>query len=188
MSISVWDPRLTAPVSPDRDYIRGPSDAPVTLLEYGDYECPYCGAAHPVVKAVCAQMGPDLRFVYRHFPLTTIHPHAQRAAEAAEAAGAQGQFWAMHDVLFENQQRLDEPYLLGYARALGLELDRFTRDLAEHSHLPKIREDFMSGVYSGVNGTPTFFINGARHDGALDLESLLAAVQNTAAEAARMGA
>jgi protein-disulfide isomerase len=149
-------------------------------VEYGDYECPHCGAAHAIIDAVQARMGPALCFVFRHFPLTTIHPHAEPAAEAAEAAGAQGKFWAMHDVLFENQEQLAGPHLLAYAEALGLAAGRFSAELADHVHAPKVREDFMSGVRSGVNGTPTFFINGVRHDGPWDPVNLLAALQAAA--------
>jgi protein-disulfide isomerase len=180
MNMTEWEAVLALPVSPARDHIRGPVDAPVTLLEYGDYECPYCGAAHGIVNAIRARMGDRLRFAYRHFPLTTMHPNAEPAAEAAEAAGAQGKFWAMHDVLFENQQQLAAPYLLAYADALGLDLARFGSQLAERVHYPKVREDFMSGVRSGVNGTPTFYVNGRRHDGSWDAGSLLAALQRAA--------
>jgi protein-disulfide isomerase len=122
-------------------------------------------------------LGDELRFAFRHFPLSQIHLHAYQAAEAAEAAGAQGSFWEMHDMLFENQSRLSTQDLLAYAAALGLELEPFAEDLAEHRHAPKIRDDFLSGVRSGVNGTPTFFINGVRHNGGYDLASLLEAVQ-----------
>jgi protein-disulfide isomerase len=169
-------PRLTLPVS-ERDHVRGPATASMTLLEYGDYECRFCGAAHPVVNEVQRIMGAELAFAYRHFPLTQIHPRAYQAAEAAEAAGAQGRFWVMHDLLFVNQDRLGTQDLLAYAQALGLDLDRFAADLAEHAHAPKLREDYLSGVRSGVNGTPTFFINGVRHNGGYDLESLLAALR-----------
>jgi len=180
MSMTTWKPALRLPVSPERDHIRGPLDAPVTLLEYGDYECPYCGAAHAIVTAVCEAMGDQLQFVFRHFPLTTVHPHAELAAEAAEAAGAQRKFWAMHDTLYENQQQLDPPALAAYAEAIGLELTRFISDLKAHVHQPKVAEDFMSGVRGGVNGTPSFFINGVRHDGGWDFPGLLAAVQRAA--------
>ena len=166
---------LTLPVS-ERDHIQGPLDAPVTLVEYGDYECPYCGQAYYVLQALEQQMGDLLCFVFRNFPLTSVHPHAERAAEAAEAAGAQGKFWEMYDMLYENQQALDDTDLLQYAAALGLDLDRFNRDMAEHRYAARIREDFMSGVRSGVNGTPTFFINGTRYNGAYDLESLAEAL------------
>jgi protein-disulfide isomerase len=180
MNTTSWESVLVLPVSPVRDHIRGPATAPVTLVEYGDYECPHCGAAHAIIDAVQARMGPALCFVFRHFPLTTIHPRAEPAAEAAEAAGAQGKFWAMHDVLFENQEQLAGPHLLAYAETLDLDLALFAGDLAEHVHAPKVREDFMSGVRSGVNGTPTFFINGVRHDGPWDAASLLAALQRAA--------
>jgi protein-disulfide isomerase len=176
MSVLMPQPRLTVPVD-QRDHVIGPESAAVTVVEYGDYECPYCGAAHPATKALQQALGDELRFAFRHFPLSQIHLHAYQAAEAAEAAGAQGSFWEMHDMLFENQSRLSTQDLLAYAAALGLELELFAEDLAEHRHAPKIREDFLSGVRSGVNGTPTFFINGVRHNGGYDLASLLEAVQ-----------
>ena len=172
MSAVLDRPRLTLPVGP-RDHVRGPATAPLTVLEYGDYECPYCGAAHPVLNEVQRIMGPRLRFAYRHFPLTQIHAHAYQAAEAAEAAGAQGRFWEMHDLLYVNQRRLTVPDLLAYAQALELDLERFAADLSEHRHAPKLREDFLSGVRSGVNGTPTLFINGVRYDRGYDLPTLL---------------
>jgi protein-disulfide isomerase len=175
-----WQPQLTLPVSPARDHIRGPVAAPVTLVEYGDYECPYCAAAHAVVNAVHAQLGTSLRFVFRHFPLTTVHPHAAEAAEAAEAVGAQGKFWPMHDTLYANQPRLEAPFLLAYAEAIGVHTPRVAADLAEHVHAARVREDFMSGVRSGVNGTPSFFINGVRYDGSWEAPSLLAALQQVA--------
>jgi protein-disulfide isomerase len=171
-------PTLTMPVSA-RDHIRGNSDAPLTLLEYGDYECPYCGAAHPIVQEVCTRLGEDLRFVFRHFPLTQIHPHAEHAAEAAEAAGEQdqGTFWEMHDTLHEHQDALDDSHLVAYAADRGLDVARVEWDLAAHTYAGRVREDFLSGVRSGVNGTPTFFINGRRHDDAYDLATLLAALE-----------
>jgi protein-disulfide isomerase len=170
--------QLTVPVSADRDHIQGPDGAPVTLVEYGDYECPYCGAAYPVVKEVQAQMGDGLRFVFRNFPITSSHPHAEKAAEAAEAAATQGHFWEMHDYLYEHQQQLTGECLHAHAQALGLDLKRFDQDVADNAYAPRVREDFMSGVRSGVNGTPTFFINGVRYDGSYDLHSLLAAVRS----------
>jgi protein-disulfide isomerase len=176
VTIATVSPRLTLPAG-ERDHVLGPETAPVTIVEYGDYECPFCGAAHPVTKALVQTLGENLRFAYRHFPLSQIHPHAFQAAEAAEAAGAQGRFWELHDLLFEHQDRLDTQDLLSYASALGLGLEAFAADLAEHRHAQKIREDFSSGVRSGVNGTPTFFVNGVRHDGGYDLDSLLEAVQ-----------
>jgi protein-disulfide isomerase len=177
VSTSQWEPALTNPVSDGRDHIQGPPDAPVTLVEYGDYECPYCGAAYPIIKEIQARMGNRLRFVFRNFPITTSHPHSQQAAEAAEAASAQGKFWEMHDILYENQEHLQEQDLAVYGERLGLQVDRFTTELAEHTHLERVREDFMSGVHSGVNGTPTFFINGRRHDGSYESETLLGALE-----------
>lgn len=177
-----WHPALTVPVSDGRDHIQGSADAPVTLVEYGDYECPYCGAAYPIVKEVQARMGDRLRFVFRNFPITTSHPHAEQAAEAAEAAAAQGSFWDMHDALYENQKRLGDEDLRAYAEELGLDVERFAGELGEHVHEARVHEDFLSGVRSGVNGTPTFYINGVRHDDSYELETLLAAVEQAAAE------
>ena len=173
MTSTQWQPTLTMPVSEDRDHVQGPRDAPLTMVEYGDYECPYCGAAHPIVKRIQRQMGDRLRFVFRNFPITTSHPLAEAAAEAAESAGAQGRFWEMHDRLYENQSRLSRPDLRSHAEALSLDLERFDDELERHAHADRIREDFMSGVRSGVNGTPTFFINGVRHDGPFDAATLL---------------
>jgi formate-nitrite transporter family protein len=158
------DGGLTPPVS-ERDHIAGPDDAPVTLVEYGDYECPYCGMAHPVVKRAQRELGKQLRFVFRNFPLGEAHPHAQIAAQAAEAAGAQGRFWEMHDMIFEHQDALEVEDLLGYAASLGLDAEQIGRDLEAGTYVKRVRDDFRSGVKSGVNGTPTFFVNGARYDG-----------------------
>ena len=168
-------PRLTVDVN-ERDHVLGPATAPVTLVEYGDYECPFCGQAHHVVHALLKRLGSELRFAFRHFPIVTAHPHAQQAAEAAEAAGAQDQFWEMYYTLFEHQDALEDSDLIEYASALGLDVDQFTRELAEHVHADKVRADFVSGVRSGVNGTPTFFINGYRHNGAFDFDTLLQAI------------
>lgn len=168
--------KLTPPVS-KRDHRRGPDTAPVTLVEYGDYECPFCGMAHLVVKEIERRLGDQLRFVFRHFPLLQIHPHAEHAAEAAEAAGAQGKFWEMHDTLFEHQDALDDPHLVLYAVALDLDKDRFVREMAEHVHMERVLEDLMSGAHSGVSGTPTFFINDIRYEGSYDLETLLATIE-----------
>jgi protein-disulfide isomerase len=162
----------------ERDHVQGPPDAPVTLLEYGDYQCPYCGAAHPIVKALQRHLGNNLRFAFRHFPLATIHEYAEAAAEAAEAAGAQGKFWQMHDALFENQHALDFDSLVAYAQELGLDAERFAAELENQVYAPRVREDFISGVRSGVNGTPTFFINGRRHEGSFDFETMLEAIQS----------
>jgi protein-disulfide isomerase len=152
----------------------------VTLVEYGDYQCPYCGAAYPIIKEVQARMGERLRFVFRNFPISTSHPRAEQAAEAAEAAAAHGKFWEMHDLLYENQARLRDEDLHAYAERLGLDLGTFDRELAEHVYAERVHEDFMSGVRSGVNGTPTFYVNGARHDGPYDLETLLAVLEQAA--------
>jgi protein-disulfide isomerase len=172
---------LILPVS-ERDHIQGPITAPVTLVEYGDYECPYCSQAHVVVQALKQMLGNLLCVVFRHFPLTHVHPHAEHAAEAAEAAGAQGMFWEMHACLFEHQQALDDIHLLAYAAEFGLDVSRFSREMAQHRYAVRVREDFLSGVQSGVKGTPTFFINGVHYDGAFDLNSLLVAIEDTAEE------
>jgi protein-disulfide isomerase len=166
---------LTLPVGP-RDHAQGPENAPVTLVEYGDYECPHCGRAYPIVKRVQKQLGKRLRFVFRNFPLTNLHPHAQHAAEAAEAAASQDRFLEMHDALFEHQPALDDRHLATYASAIGLDLPRFERELADHAHASRVREDFLSGVRSGVNGTPTFFINGTRYEDSWDEETLAQAL------------
>jgi protein-disulfide isomerase len=180
VSTTQWEAVLTIPVDEGRDHVQGRPEAPVTLVEYGDYECPYCGAAYPIVKQVQERMGERLRFVFRNFPISTSHPHAEQAAEAAEAAGAQGRFWEMHDLLYENQDRLEEAHLRGYAERLGLDVEAFDRDLAEHVHAARVRKDFMSGVRSGVNGTPSFYINGAKHNDSYDFEPLLAALEQAA--------
>jgi len=170
--------KLILPVTSNRDHIQGSSNAPVTLVEYGDYECPYCGQAYPMIKKVQRHLGNKLRFVFRNFPLTEIHPHAQHSAEAAEAAAVQGRFWEMHDYLYEHQQALDDKYLEKYADNLGLNLAKFNIDMSSHVHAGRIREDFLSGVRSGVNGTPTFYINAIRYDGSLDLETLLTTLRS----------
>jgi len=177
---------LTPPVS-ERDHAKGPAEAPVTLVEYGDFECPYCGMASPIVKAAQRKLGPRLRFVYRHFPLAEAHPHARHAAAAAEAAAAQGgeaAFWAMHDALFENQHALDDASLTRLAAGLGLDGDRLATDLAAGTYAGRVRQDFRSGVRSGVNGTPTFFINGARYDRAWADEGQFIRALREAAEGA----
>ena len=180
MSRTEWDAALTLPVSEGRDHVQGQADAGVTLVEYGDYECPYCGAAYPIIKEVQTRMGERLRFVFRNFPIATSHPHAEQAAEAAEAAAAQGRFWEMHDLLYENQKLLRDEDLRGYAEKLELDIDLFDRELVEHVHAARVHEDFMNGVRSGVNGTPTFYINGVRYDDSYDLETLLAALERVA--------
>jgi protein-disulfide isomerase len=180
VSTTQWAAELTLPVSDDRDHIQGPADAPVTFVEYGDYECPYCGAAYPIIKEVQSRMADRLRFVFRNFPISTSHPHAEQAAEAAEAAASQGKFWEMHDLLYENQEHLDDADLHRYADQLGLDVGVFDEELAQHVHAERVREDFMSGVRSGVNGTPTFYVNGTRHDGGYQLGELLAALEDSA--------
>lgn len=175
--------RLTPPVS-EADHRSGPDDAPVTLVEFGDFECPHCGAAYSIVEAVRRSMGASLRFAFRHFPLTQVHPHAFHAAEAAEAAGAQGKFWQMHGVLFEHQEALEDADLVLHAKALHLDVQRLTSELASEAYADRIREHVRSGIRSGVNGTPTFFINGARYDGSWEAPQLLAALE--AAAAARL--
>jgi protein-disulfide isomerase len=167
--------KLTLPVA-ERDHIQGPIDAPVSLLEYGDYECPYCGEAYPIVKAIQKRLGNRLCFGFRNFPLTNMHPYAAHAAEAAEAAGAQGRFWEMHDLLYENQNALADEYLAQYASALGLDARRLINEILTGAYTERVREDFRSGARGGVNGTPTFFINGARYEGALQAGALMAAL------------
>jgi protein-disulfide isomerase len=158
------------------DHIQGPIDAPLVLVEYGDYECPYCGDAYPVVKAVQKRLGERLCFAFRNFPLANSHPHAEHAAEAAEAAGAQGRFWEMHDILYENQEALDDESLAEYAATLDLDGRRLVGDVLAGAYRERVRDDFKSGVRGGVNGTPTFFINGVRHEGPADVGALIAAL------------
>jgi protein-disulfide isomerase len=178
------DASLTPAVDDERDHIAGPASAPVTLVEYGDYQCPYCGMAHPIVKSLQQVLGDELRFVFRNFPLSDSHPNAEHAAEAAESAGAQGLFWEMHDTLYENQQALDDRALLSYAEQVGLDTDQLATDLEHGTYRPRIREDFRSGVRSGVNGTPSFFINGIRYDGSwTDAERFLGVLRGAASHA-----
>jgi len=176
MNTTAWATVLAKPVQPGRDHIRGPARSALTLVEYGDYECPYCRIAHGIVAELEKRLLGQLSFVYRHFPLVTLHPHAQSAAEAAESAGHQQKFWPMHDSLFTAQQLLTHDVLLSAARMLGLDVRSFDSELTAHLHIARIRDDFMSGVRSGVNGTPAFYINGVRHEGAWDFESLLKAL------------
>jgi protein-disulfide isomerase len=168
---------LTIPVGPD-DHAQGREDAQVTLVEYGDYQCPYCASAYVVVRQLQDQFGPALRFVFRNFPLTQVHPQAELAAEAAEAAGAQGRFWEMHDALYENQPALSPELVETAAQELGLDMERFENDVESGAFRARVNHDFMGGVRSGVNGTPTFFVNGERYDGKADLASLGAALRD----------
>jgi Na+/H+ antiporter NhaA len=167
---------LAVPVDPERDHIRGPAESPVTVVEYGDFECPYCGQAEPVVRELLAESG-DVRYVWRHLPLNDVHPHAQLAAEGSEAAAKQGAFWPMHDLLLEHQGALDPDDLMRYAQELGLDTERFSHALAKHAGAARIAADVDSADLSGVSGTPTFFINGRRHYGAYDIATLTAAVR-----------
>jgi Na+/H+ antiporter NhaA len=167
---------LATPVDEDRDHIRGPLDASVTVVEYGDFQCPYCGQAETAVREEL-RLDDDVRYVWRHVPLTDVHPQAQLAAEASEAAAAQGEFWAMHDLLLTHQDHLRERDLLGYAEQLGLDVPRFREALGRHKYAGRVAQDVESADISGVSGTPTFFINGQRHYGAYDVESLLAAIK-----------
>jgi protein-disulfide isomerase len=176
--------RLTLPIS-ERDHVLGPAEAAVTLVEYGDYECPYCGMAYPIVDSMLRQMGDTLRFAYRHFPLTRLHPHAEHAAEMAEAADDRGRFWPMHNLLYQNQHALEDDDLIAYAARLGIPPDWAAFALDSHTFAERVQEDFLSGVRSGVNGTPTFFINGIRHDGPWDEPTLLEALQAAALTSAR---
>ena len=173
---------LAEPVDPARDHVRGPHDSPVTIVEYGDFQCPYCGMAEPVVRQVLADFG-DVRYVWRHLPLRDVHPQAQLAAEAAEAAADQGAFWEMHDLLLERQDALRPVDLSGYAAELGLDVERFTMALRRHEHEARVADDVESADLSGVRGTPTFFINGLRHHGAYDVTSLEDAVRLARAKA-----
>src|SRR5271170_5129447 len=168
---------LTPPVSA-RDHAQGPANAPLTLVEYGDYQCPYCGAAYPVVKRLQNALGKILRFVFRNFPLTQAHPYAMVAAETAEAAALQGKFWEMHDLLYEQQTFLEPDIIPMWAKKIGLDLEKFGNDIKQGGVAKRIKEDRQSGIRSGVNGTPTFYINGTRYDGPPDYESLLKALQS----------
>ena len=175
---------LIPEVDTDRDHIRGPAEAPITVIEFGDFECPYCGRAEPVVRDLLTIS--DVRYVWLHLPLTDVHPQAQLAAEAAEAAGAQGRFWPMHDLLLSRQDNLTPAHLLGYANELGLDLDRFRDDLRQHRYTARIDQDVESADLSGVSGTPTFFINGQRHYGAFDTQTLTTAIRTARAQARTM--
>jgi len=174
---------LAAPVDLRRDHVRGPKAAPVTVVEYGDFECPFCGLAEPAIRELLAGFG-DVRYVWRHLPLTDVHPHAQLASEAAEAAAAQGAFWEMHDMLLRHQDALRPADLVGYAAALGLDVERFARDLRKHVYTSRVAEDVDTADLGGVSGTPTFFVNGQRHHGAYDIDSLSQAVRTARAVAA----
>lgn len=159
-----------------RDHMQGPPEAPLTLLEYGDYECHFCAEAQPIIKEIQQRLGDDLCFAFRHFPLIDVHPHAERAAQAAEAASSQGKFWAMHEILLQNQHALSDKYLVACAAALGLDEAKLIGEVVLNVYAMRIRDDFTLGEKTGVDRTPCFFINGCRYNGALQLKPLLAAV------------
>ena len=175
MPLDESKPRL-APEVTELDHALGAADAPITVVEYGDYECPDCGNAYPVIKRLISEMGQELRFVFRNFPLYNIHPHASVAAQAAEAAAAQGKFWEMHDLLYEHQKELADIEMSKFALRIGLEIYRFDADLASERFSKRVTADYESGVRSGVTGTPTFFVNGVRYVGEKDYETLKAAL------------
>jgi len=168
------------PAVGEEDHAQGPADARVTLVVYGDFECPSCGAVYPILREVRRAFGPNLRFIFRHYPLRDTHPHAEVAAEAAEAAGAQGKFWEMHDRLFEHQAALDDRSLVRHARKVGIDEMRLGREIAAKTHVPRIDRDIESGRAGGVRGTPTLFINGALYRGPRDRASLIAALAHAA--------
>jgi protein-disulfide isomerase len=164
-----------AEIVPD-DHISGNPAARVKLIEYGDFECPHCGAAHPIVKQLQQTLGEDLCFVFRHFPIRMGHPHAENAAEASEAAATIQKFWPMHNLLFENQENLDDEALLQMGQMIGLRPEQLRRDLEDHRYYSRVQRDVMSGMRSGVNGTPTFFINGERHNGSYQFSDLIGGI------------
>jgi protein-disulfide isomerase len=166
---------LARPIT-DEDHVQGSSDAPITVVEYGDYQCPSCGDAYLRIKQLQKQLGHKVRFVYRNFPLKSVHPYAEFAAESAESAGAHGKFWEMHDGIYENQETLGEELIVGLANKMGLDSKNFQEDLETHKFAEHVKKDFMGGVRSGVNGTPGIFINGNFYNGDLDKESVLAFV------------
>jgi len=158
------------------DHMQGPEDAPVTLVEYGDYQCPFCADMRPVIRSIAKIMGPQLRLVFRHMPMLEMHPYAQHAAEAAEAAAAQGKFWEMHDAIFLRQSELGSDLLHQLALRLKLDMERFSAELEARRYRPRVKRDFMGGMRSGVAGTPTFFVNGKRYEGALEQAALMSAI------------
>ena len=174
---------FTAPQVAANDHMRGPADAPVTVIEYGDYECPYCRGAARDVHLLLGEYPDTIRFVFRNFPVPQLHPHAEQAAEAAEAAAAQGKFWEMYEILLQTSSRLDIDSLRGYAVRLELDVDRFCRDLTSHAHAARIQGDVQEGIRNGVNATPKFYVNGKRIDGKVPLEGLVEDVRAAAAAA-----
>src|SRR5882724_11542416 len=176
MDVPARHPTLLAAAVGARDHVRGPAAAPVTLVEYADFECPFCGRAFPELQRVLQDLGQRVRFVFRHFPVIEQHPYAESAAEVAEAAGTQGKFWEMHDLLFRRQAALDDDHLLAYVRELGLDAERVQRELERQVHRARVLEDIETGLRSGVSGTPMFFINGRRHEEPGDARTLRAAL------------
>jgi protein-disulfide isomerase len=170
--------KLTLPIKVDYDHIQGPINAPISIVEYGDYECPYTGMAYPIVKELRRRLGDSICFVFRNFPLNEIHPHAQHAAEAAEAAGGQDKFWQMHDHLFEHQNELEDGHLLEYAKIVGLDTERFKKEISEHVYVPVINKSLKNGIKSGVEGTPTFFLNAVRYEDSWELETLFETIRS----------
>jgi protein-disulfide isomerase len=179
---------LSEEVQPGRDHIRGPDDATVTLIEYGDFQCPYCGQAEQAIRELLASFGDDLRYVWRHLPLNDVHTNAQLAAEAAEAAAAQGKFWEMHDTLLTHQEELSPKDIGRYAQEIGLDVRQFWDEVRQHDHAERVAEDVASADASGVSGTPSFFINGRRYQGAYDIDTLTAVVQSARARARAVAA
>jgi protein-disulfide isomerase len=177
---------LATDVDPERDHTRGPDDALVTIVEYGDFECPYCGQAEQVIRELLVESGSDVRYVWRHLPLNDVHPNAQLAAEASEAASAQGKFWEMYDLLFAHQDALQLEDLEGYASQLDLDLDRFIDDMRTREYAGRVKEDVWSADESGVSGTPTFFINGRRHYGVYDIGTLTDRVRSAKTRALQL--
>lgn len=169
---------LSTDPNPEHDHIKGPSSAAVTLVEYGDYECPYTGQAYPIVKEIQKILGDKLQFVFRNFPLIQIHPHAFNAALAAETASSQGKFWQMHDYLFEHQRKLDDDSLKEYAKDLGMNTDNFNCEFSDRVYISKVKDDLISGQNSNVGGTPTFFVNGILYDDSYDFDTLLSNLKN----------
>jgi protein-disulfide isomerase len=168
--------KLTPPVN-KKDHIQGSPNALIELVEFGDYQCPHCGTAYPIIKEIQKALGKKLKFIFRNFPLSEAHPYALPAAIAAEAAGKQNQFWEMHDIIYENQLALSEVAFFKFAKVLGLNIPAFEKDRQDESLVKKIEADFESGIKSGVNGTPSFFINGYKYEGSYDFESLFQGIQ-----------
>ena len=170
---------MTTPINVGIDHIRGSVNAPIVIIEYGDYECPYTGMAYPIVRQIMRRFGDKVQVAFRNFPLNEIHPHAQYAAEAAEAAAAQDKFWQMHDYLFEHQRALEDSHLLQYAEKVGLDINKFKKEVSGHIYAPLIEESLKSGIDSGVEGTPTFFVNGVLYEDSWDLDTFSKFLEKT---------